>query len=267
MHSDFELIQHQFYGGHDIKIYPLFDLHFGAEECMEEQIEAFVDFIAGQDNAYVVIGGDLCDNGVKNSITNVYRQKYMPGEQKRRVANLLEPIRGRILCGVPGNHEHRSERETDTYVMYDIMSKLDLEDLYRENIAFVKIQMGLPETENGSARRGDRRPTYVLVVTHGSGGGIYTGAAVNRNERFGYVIDGMDALIVGHVHKPFTSQPGKIYIDRQNNQVSVKPFKVISATSWLEYGGYAVRKMLLPATHNLQTLTLSGKRKELTVTM
>jgi predicted phosphodiesterase len=72
------------------------------------------------------------------------------------------------------------------------------------------------------------RPTYNLVVTHGAGGGILTGGAVNRGERFGYVIDGMDALIVGHTHKPFTTQPGKIKIDPHNNLVTIKPFKVIS---------------------------------------
>ena len=104
-------------------------------------------------------------------------------------------------------------------------------------------------------------------MTHGTGGGIYTGAALNRNERFGYVLDGADILIVGHTHKPIVSQPGKIKIDPYNNKITVRPFKVITATSWLDYGGYAASKMLLPSTHCLQTLTLKGNRKEIFVTM
>ena len=107
----------------------------------------------------------------------------------------------------------------------------------------------------------------MLVVTHGSGGGILTGGSVNRSERFGYVIDGMDALILGHTHKPFTTQPGKIFIDPRNNIVSIKPFKVINTTSWMKYGGYAAQKMLLPSSHCINTLTLCGNRKELIVTM
>lgn len=264
--SDFEMIQHQFYGGHDVTIIPISDVHLGAEECMEEEFQRFVNVLKDQENVYITLGGDLIDNGLKNSITNVYRQRYMPGEQKRMMARILEPVRDRILCCVGGNHEHRSAKEVDDDPAYDIMAKLDLEHLYRENIAFVKIQTGVPVTDCG-ARRGDARPTYMLVVTHGSGGGLLTGGAVNRGERFGYVVDGMDALIVGHTHKPFFTQPGKIFIDRQNNQVSIKPFKVISSTSWLEYGGYAARKMLVPTSHCLHRLTLCGKRKEITVTM
>jgi hypothetical protein len=123
------------------------------------------------------------------------------------------------------------------------------------------------EYENGQKTSAFLRPTYCLVLVHGSGGGLLTGNSVNRGERFGYVIDGMDALIVGHTHKPFTTQPGKIQIDPRNNQVTMKPFKVVCATSWLEYGGYAARGMMLPSSHCLQTLTLRGKRKEIIVTM
>jgi len=234
---------------------------------MEEEFQRFIASVAEQDHVYLTLGGDLLDNGLKNSVTNVYRQRYMPGEQKRMMARLLEPVRDRILCSVGGNHEHRSAKEVDDDPTYDIMAKLDLEHLYRENIAFVKIQMGVPHTgESNGETAGRTRPTYILVVTHGAGGGMLTGSAVNRAERFGY-IDGMDALIVGHTHKPFVTQPGKIYIDRQNNQVSIKPFKVISATSWLEYGGYAARKMLMPSSHCLSRLTLCGSRKGLSVTM
>lgn len=268
MLPDFEMIQHQFLGGHDITVIPIADVHLGAEECNESSFQSFVNWVAQTPNVYCTLGGDLCDMGLKNSVTNVYRQRYMPSEQKRRMAEMLKPISDRILCAVSGNHENRGRRECDLDVTMDILSKLDLEHLYRENIAFVKIQMGIPITKNGSREHCSKRPSYLLVVTHGSGGGgILTGGAVNRSERFGYVIDGMDALIVGHTHKPYSTQPGKIYIDTRNNQISIKPFRVVSSTSWLEYGGYAAQKMLLPTTHCLHKLTLSGDRKEITVTM
>ena len=114
---------------------------------------------------------------------------------------------------------------------------------------------------------GIKNPTYCFVVTHGAGGGMLTGGSVNRNERFGYVIDGMDCLIVGHTHKPFVTQPSKIKIDTHNNKVSVKPFKVVSSTSWLEYGGYAAQKMLIPSSHAPQIITVCGNHKEIKVTM
>ena len=262
MLPDFELIQHQFYGGQDITIYPLYDIHLGAQECMEQELIAFVNKVKETPNDYVVLGGDLIDNATRSSIASPFSQKYRPSVQKREMANILEPIRDRILCIIPGNHERRSGKDADDDPVYDIAVKLDIEHLYRENIAFLKIQMGQENAKDGKVR-----PTYVLVVTHGAGGGILTGGAVNRSERFGYVIDGMDALIVGHTHKPYTTQPGKILIDPYNNRVSVKPFKVVSATSWLGWGGYSAQKMLLPTSHCLTKLTLCGSKKGMMVEM
>lgn len=265
--SDFELIQHSFYGGHDITIIPISDVHLGSQECMEQEFISFIKSVKETPNVYLVLGGDLIDNGTRSGVSNIFRATMPPSQQKKEMANILSEVKDRILCFVPGNHERRSGKDADDDPVYDIAAKLDLENLYRENIAFVKIQLGTKERESGSLTGGHMRPTYTLVVTHGAGGGIYTGAAVNRNERFGYVIDGMDALIVGHTHKPFTTQPGKIKIDPFNNRVSIKPFKVICSTSWLSWGGYAAQKMLLPSTHCLHTLTLKGDKKEIVVTM
>ena len=267
MLPDFELIQHQFLGGHDITIVPISDVHLGSPGCMEQEFMQFVETVKNTPNLYLTLGGDLIDNGTKSSVTNVFRATMSPSAQKKEMAKILEPVRDRILCFVPGNHERRSGKDADDDPVYDIAAKLDLEDLYRENIAFLKIQLGKPEYDSGLKTRSEFRPTYCIVLVHGSGGGILTGASVNRGERFGYVIDGMDALIMGHTHKPFSTQPGKIQIDPRNNLVTVKPFKVICATSWLSFGGYAAQKMLLPSSHCLQTMTLRGKKKEIIVTM
>lgn len=234
---------------------------------MEQEFIQFINDVKDTPNVYLILGGDLIDNGTRSGVTNIFRATMPPSQQKKEMANILKDVKDRILCFVPGNHERRSGKDADDDPVYDIAAKLDLEDLYRENIAFVKIQMGVKETSTGNMSKGYKRPTYMLVVTHGSGGGIYTGGAVNRNERFGYVIDGMDVMVVGHTHKPVTTQPGKIFIDSQNNKVSIKPFKVITSTSWLSFGGYAAQKMLLPSTHCITTITLSGKNKEVRVTM
>ena len=264
---DFDLIQHQFLGGHDITVIPVFDVHLGSPECMETEFIEFINKVKNTPNVYLVLGGDLIENGTRNSVSDIFRSTMSPAAQKKEMAKILSAVSDRILCFIPGNHERRSGRDADDDPVYDIAAKMDLEHLYRENIAFLKIQMGKYECSTGTKTNGEYRPAYMLVVSHGAGGGIYTGSAVNRGERFGYIIDGMDALIVGHTHKPFTTQPGKIKIDPHNNTVSIKPFKVISATSWLSWGGYAARGMLLPTTHCPQTLTLKGNKKEIIVTM
>lgn len=234
---------------------------------MENEFLELIEYVRTTENVYVTLGGDLLNNATKSSVSNVYEERYRPMEAKRMMAGWLEPIRDRILCAVGGNHERRSLKDVDDDITYDIMCKLDIENLYRQNVAFMKIQLGNPVNKKGNMSSGKDRPTYILVVTHGSGGGVLTGAGVNRNERYGWILDGADALIVGHTHKPYTTQPGKIKIDPFNNRISVRPFKVISSTSWLQYGGYAAQKMLLPTSHCLQTLVLRGGRKEMLVTM
>jgi len=261
MLGDFELITHKFPENKDITIIPISDVHLGAAEHKAAEWTRFCASVMTTPNVYITLGGDLVNNATRSSVSNVFDDTLRPREQKKIITEMLTPIKDRIICSVTGNHERRSGKDADDDPTYDIMCKLDLEHLYRENIAFVKIQMGDPN------KNGAKNPTYVLAITHGAGGGIYTGAAVNRNERFGYVLDGVDCLIVGHTHKPFVTQPGKIKVDPYNNKVSVKPFKVVSSTSWLDYGGYAAQKMLLPSTHAPQTIRLRGGRKEIIVTM
>ncbi len=261
MLGDFEIIQHHFPERKDITIYPISDVHLGANEHMQRAWSNFCTKLQNEPNAYIVLGGDLVNNCTRNSVSDIYSERLRPREQKKIMTEMLMPLRDKILCCVSGNHERRSSKDVDDDICYDIMCKLDLEHLYRENIAFVKVQIG---SINGN---GSSNPTYVLAVTHGTGGGALTGGIVNRNERFGYVMDGVDALVVGHSHRPMVTQPTKIKIDPFNNRVSFKPFKVVTATSWLEYGGYAAQKMLPPTSHALQALTLCGKRKELKVTM
>lgn len=232
-----DIIIHNF--NKDIIICPISDVHFGALGYNEKAWNDFCKWVEKEENVYLTLGGDLINNGTKNSVSGPFDDIVRPREQKRRMAEMLMPIRDRILCAVPGNHEGRSGKDADDDPMADIMCKLDLEDLYREEMAFVKIAMkNHKETIN----------QYILGVTHGSGGGIFTGATINRNERFGNVIDGIDCLIIGHSHKPFVTKPKKIVVDGNNNYIKMTKYVVIGSTSWLSYGGYALKKMLLPAS-------------------
>lgn len=260
MINDFVMIQRHFPRNDDLRIYFICDVHYGAQEHMDAAWGQFLCDAAKDPNAYLILGGDLLNNGVKTSVSNVYRETVRPMQAKKEMAAMLKPLKSRILCAVGGNHERRN-RDVDDDPMYDIMAKLDLEDVYRENMAFLKIQIGNVKND------GQKNPTYMLCVTHGAGGGALSGGVINRNERFGYAIDGADALLVGHSHKPMISSPSKIVIDSRNNVISTKPFKVIVGTSWLASGDYSLQKMLLPTSHALQTIVLGGRKKRLSVTM
>ena len=252
MKSDFDLIVHKF--DKEINIYPIADVHFGAIHHQEAEWKAFVNKLLSEENSYVVLNGDLINNNTKSSVGSPFDDTMRPREQKTRMTEYLTPIKDKILCMTSGNHEQRSLKDVDDDPAYDIACKLDIEDIYRQNAVFMKIGVGKYNKCGAQYSRNN----YVFAVTHGTGGGVYTGATVNRNERWGAVMDGVDCIIVGHTHKGTITRPSKIVIDVNKDTVSLRDYLVISCVSWQTYGEYAMRKMLLPtSSSNPQKLTLS----------
>lgn len=238
----------------EVTVIPISDVHLGAIEHCEHEWNRFCNMIQSTPNMYLTLGGDLINNSTRTSVANPFDETMRPREQKKRMVEYLTPIRDRILCAVSGNHEARTTKDTDMDITYDIMAKLDLEDLYREEIAFAKLSLGKRTNDSRS------NVSYVICVTHGAGGGIYTGAAVNRNERFSHIIEGVDCFFIGHTHKGTVSRPLKVVVNSNTNKVTMKPITVVSSESWMNYGGYAMKKMLLPAeSSNPQKVIFSGR--------
>lgn len=257
-----EIIARKFPDREDIKIYPVADIHLGDPACKEELWQKFLKMVLADKNAYVITAGDLIQNGTRHSVGSaVFDQVYRPREQKKIMAEYLKPLvkENRILCMVGGNHESRTDKDTDSSPAYDIAAKLDIEDLYREDMAFLKLQFG------EQAASGEKNPTYTFCVTHGNGSSIYTTSAPVRTERFGMAVDGCDCIIAGHIHKPQDFPVGKYVVDWHNNTVRIKPFEVFICTSWLGHSPYAVKKMMPPTVFRLSHLELRGKKKRMAV--
>lgn len=259
MKDSFELIQHNFPDANEITIIPVSDLHLKSILCNETEWAKFCAWLPKQKNTYIILGGDMINNNTRSSVGSPFDDLVRPREQKRVLAEYLDPLKPFILASLIGNHEARSEKDADDDPMYDVMCKLDLEDLYRQDGAFIKIGVGTSKKENG---RTSAANTYLLYVTHGAGGGILTGATVNRNERFAYTIEGLDAMIVGHSHKGAITKPGRICVDLRTNTITKRKTVIVSAESWQCFGGYAQRKMMNPSGEidagNPQMLLLSG---------
>ena len=264
MQTDVTFIRHKF--DKDLTIYPISDVHLGALEHQQKEWERFCKSVLDNPNAYITLGGDLINNATRSSVSNIFEEVMRPREQKNRMVEYLEPIKDRILCAVEGNHERRSGKDADDSPMYDIMAKLDIEHLYRENMAFIVI--GLGDRKDGHGNSEYRRPNtqYIFAVTHGAGGGAFTGAGVNRNERFGNVIEGVDCLITGHTHKGTVTKPSKIVVDARQDTALIRSYTVITSVSWMNYGGYAMQKMLLPADAcNPQRIAIYKNNKRIEV--
>lgn len=251
MLDDFQLIKHTLdttlpY----INIYPIGDLHIGSGEFGEESFNRWKKIVMSDPYSKIVIIGDMMDNGLKTSMTNSFEAKMQPFQQKQWLKEQLEPIKDKILGAVQGNHEYRSTIMADMYPLYDVMAKLDLEDLYRQNMGFVKINLG--------QRNSDRQCSYTLVLAHGS--------SKTKTEKFSYAIDGMDLLVTGHIHQPKSAFQSKIVIDSKNETVGMKDFVHITVPSFQKLGGYALRGMYMPQSSNIfPIIQLGGSRKEVQV--
>lgn len=248
--------------GQDVVIHPIADIHYGSKEFKAKEFDEFIKTVAESENHYVVIVGDTMDNGLKNSLTNVYEQTCRPSEQKRWVAEKLKPIKDKIICGCGGNHERRSGKDADNDPLYDIFSKLDIENRYRQNACFVALRIGDRGENKGSY---SERPTYTLCVTHGAGNSMYVGSSANKVERFGMGVDGLDVIITGHTHKPITFPVAKLNFDARNKKITTKQFTVVTATSWLDYGGYPLQKMLPPTAFLPREIIFSANKKRVRV--
>lgn len=265
MTPDTQMLWYEFPDLDSMTVYPIADVHLGAEGVSESLFDAFIEGLRADKSAYVVLAGDLIDNGTRNGVTNIFRATMPPSQQKRVMAEKLVPIRDRILCIVPGNHCARSGKDADDDPCYDIAAKLDLEDRYRENAAFIRIGVGV---DVGRRRHHDqpdnpyRCNTYRMAVLHGAGGGMKPGAGLNRTDDFIQGIDGIDILITGHTHKPLAMKGSKLVCDMNNKLMQQRPYLLVTANPWLNYVGYPLQKLMRPtAMPGVNKVLLSGTRQ------
>lgn len=250
MLDDFQTISYQFKDADYVKLYPVFDVHVGSTQFNEKRWLNFIDQIKNEPNSYLIIGGDLMDNGLRTSIANPFEQTMRPADQKIYLAETLKPITDKILCGVSGNHEYRSVKEADENPLYDVFAKLNIEDKFRENGAFVFITKQVKDTRHSN------RPVYSLLTMHGSGAAGTVGGGVNKQIKYAHSIEGVDIVVTGHTHKPVVAPDGKLVIDKNHRTVTQHNLYTVVATSWMQYGGYGMRGQYAPGAVVFQNIVL-----------
>jgi predicted phosphodiesterase len=253
MLKDFDMIVHKLPKElSHMNIYGLADLHIGSGEFNEKRWKSWKEMVLNDEYGFVVLVGDLLDSGLKTSKTNTYEQTMRPFEQKQWLKRELADFakKGKILACISGNHEQRAVELADDVPLYDVMAKLDLEDVYRHNMAFVKLSLGYKNAE--------RQWSYNLVLGHG--------ASKGRVEKFSYGIDGMDVMVTGHTHQPSANFYSKLVIDPQNSTVSMRDFAHVVLPSFTELGGYALRAMYNPQSHTkYPVIRLDGTKKSVEI--
>lgn len=244
-----------------IRVYGIADLHIGDSKTDEKAIRKFVEMVKNDESAYWVSLGDLINNAVKSSVSNVYHEKYEVGMQKEIVADLLLPIANKCLAIVSGNHERRTKKDADVDLTKDIavlmFGREEAKRIYREHAAIVKISFGKLVSNN-------KKAAYTFLAQHGKGGGKWVGSAVNNCQQYMMQYEGVDFAMFGHVHQCDLHPYLRVVADTRNNTVAARNAVNVIVPPWQEYGGYAMQNMLNASPKGLYAyVTLDGVRKRM----
>lgn len=260
-----KLIVHKLPDFDSVDIYPIGDVHDGDSHTDEQAFENLVKFIKADEKRYWLYAGDNLNNAIKSSVSNVYNEKRSPAQQKEHFIELVRPIADKCICFIPGNHEARSSKDSDCQLVWDIACRLVGDDrareLYRENEAFVKISVG-----KYSQHQKNAEPiAYTGWIHHGTGGGMYVGATVNKLQLRTMAVEGLDFALQGHVHKGKVGHKFDVrQIDPRNNVITQREILNAVCCAWQDFGGYAARYMMLPGHKGPSAITLNGRKKEVT---
>ena len=128
-------------------IYFVHDVHFGSPLFDNKKWSFLKDIILGDDRAYVCFVGDMMENAIPNSKSDMFTQTHSPAEQKEWTMQQFKDFAHKTLLVVSGNHEkNRTTKASGLYPLYDCCLIAGIGDKYRDTIGFVDI--GIGQTKN-----------------------------------------------------------------------------------------------------------------------
>ena len=220
-------------------IFTLSDLHIGLGNL--DYIKDIIKFISNIDNAYVVIGGDLTNNSIKNSLGSVLEEYVSGSDQVKMAVELLTPIKDKILAMIEGNHEKRTQEAAYISITQMIATMLGIPDRYKQELAIGYISVG-----------DDNCYTYVDLHKH-------------RKTKNYYDFYNADCLVLEHTHEySFTEKP-VIFHNKYTKKPSIRNTYVINNGSALAFPSYAKKAGYSVQTIGTYIIELSGKKRNIKV--
>ena len=258
-----KLITHEF--SEDLEhlyILPIADFHLGDRLFNKERLQDFLDW-ATKEDAYLILGGDLINNALKDSVSDCYASILSPSEQLERATDIFRPFKERILGVVSGNHEYRSIRAVNFDPTSELLHRLGGQELAKkiydpDGIAII-IRLGKAINAQGKIN-------YTLYVTHGTGSGKRVGGRANNLDDMSNIID-VDIYINFHTHQEIAFNYDYFRIDERHNKLQIIKKSYVKGGSFLNWGGYAERKGYKPGHVGAPRIRLNGLRKDCHITL
>lgn len=234
-------------------IYFIHDVHFGSELFDIKKWDILKDIVLSDDNAYACFVGDLMENAIPNSKSDMFTQTHSPAEQKEWVAKQLKELAHKTLAVVPGNHEkNRTTKVSGLYPLYDCCLIAGVDDKYRNTIAFLDIGIG-----NFNGKK-NKQMHYFGQIQHK--------AKDLKNYHSSDYTDGIDFFVSGHDHETKDKPRAKLVFDKQNKVIYKRNIECINCGSFCRYGGYGSENAYRPQSDKMYKLRIFGNKKRMETT-
>lgn len=234
-------------------IYFLHDVHFGSELFNAKKWEAVKDLILNDENTYVCFIGDMMENAIPNSKSDMFTQKHNPAEQKEWVTQQFKDLAHKTLAVVSGNHEsNRTTKTSGLYPLYDCCLIAGIGEKYRDTIAFMDIAVGKYHGKR------NKQMHYFGQIQHK--------AKDLKSYHSSDYTDGIDFFASGHDHEAKDRPRAKLVFDKHNKVIYKRNIECINCGSFCDFGGYGAKGAYRPQSDKMYKLRLFSNEKRMETT-
>jgi hypothetical protein len=244
-----------------LELHAFADEHIGDDCCDLKRLKARIDYVANTPNAYCILNGDILDYASRSSIGDIETREFNIMGQLEKAVELFTPIKDKIICITPGNHENRGYRKEGFDISKMIAMQLGLADKYAPAAAAIFLRFGC-----GTKKTHNRPQLYSIYVLHGTGGGRKEGAKAIRLADMAGIVDA-DIYIHSHTHLPMVFKEAFFRTDLIHSTVVKVPKLFVNTGANLEYGGYGEADEFKPGCMDTPVIYMRGDKKEMWATL
>ncbi len=227
-----------------LSIVPLGDIHLGADGCNIEYLKNTIEWIRKTPNSYMIGLGDYLDciimNDKRFDIKSVDKRflkdlDNLPLAQLKYLEKLLLPIKDKILCMIPGNHEDMFRLRNSVDIMAELRRDMEIE--IGDYMTYLKIKFDSEQFHT---------TPITFFLHHGFFSGRKIGGKANQITDLAASYDA-NIYLLGHSHDLFSTSVDRLLLPNGAMNVIKEKRIFINTGTFMETttkggSGYAERK-------------------------
>jgi predicted phosphodiesterase len=219
-----------------IQIMNIGDWHLGDASFNHKLANDTIKKIKETDNLFFTINGDMINNAIRNSVSDIYSEEMNPEEQVEKLVEMFEPIKHKLLAATSGNHCHRTYKETgiDPMKMFVKFLGFKDKDIYHPDGILLFVSFGK------NKYREKVRHTVSLYLTH-------IGGTKARLINMADVVDA-DIYFRGHYHNVEIKKMDVFRTDKRYKTIRKETKTFVQNGACLKYSGYGQMKGFAPGS-------------------